>query len=300
MPSVKELLTACGLKTPHEQVRLVRHSDHLGRSIRQVIADGFFEVYQAEQDAKVKPFQNCEVILSFLGIEGNLAEFYGAYRVNGFRDFKAHDFAGAPDYLRASHGDGRSRIWYELEEIPEFRTLRGRLVAQWVSTRGWFQTKDLEVYELLPPGNEVRFPGYQDVVLSWSELKDIIATTAPGRSRRRWRGELCFFQCFALFHHLVKPTIVLKLRTCQISLKPIVSPRGETIGRSERARFGAAIPNRFACLDRPGAVFDAAVAEAGRAARDGAGRSAGLAGGAAEWGAVVDVGGGRKEERSAA
>lgn len=187
MPTVKEFLTACGLETPHDRIKLVRHSDHLGRSIRQVIADGFFEVYQAEQDPKVRPFHKCDVIFSFVGIEGNLAEFYGAYRVNGFRNFETHDFAGTPDYLRASHADGRSRIWYELEEIPEFRSLRGRLVAQWVGTRGWFQTKDLEVYELLPPGNEVRFPGYQDVVLSWTELKDIIATP---RLHRDWKTAL--------------------------------------------------------------------------------------------------------------
>ncbi len=187
MPTVKELLTACGLETHPDQIKLVRHSDHLGRSIRQVIADGFFEVYQAEQDAKVKPFHKCEVILAFIGIQGNLAEFHGAYRVKGSREFTAGDFEGVPAYLSASHSDGKARIWYDLDELPDFISLRGRLIAQWVSTRGWFQMKDLEVFELLPPGNQIAFPGYQDIVLTWSELKDVIDSP---RLHRDWKVAL--------------------------------------------------------------------------------------------------------------
>ncbi len=76
MPTIKQLLTACGLETPHDQIKLVRHSDHLGRSIRQIVADGAFDIYQAEQHRKICPFGNCEVILSFIGIEGNQAEFH--------------------------------------------------------------------------------------------------------------------------------------------------------------------------------------------------------------------------------
>lgn len=176
MPTVKQLLTACGLTTPHERIKLVRHSDHLGRSIRQVIADGWFDTYQAEQSPVGKPFHKCDVILSFLGIEGNQAEFHGAYEVLGCRDFTKEDFAGAPDYLTSAHVDGKPRIWYELREMPEFLPLRGRLIAQWLGTRGWFQTKDLDVFELLPPGNQVKFPGYQDVVLTLAELRTIIST----------------------------------------------------------------------------------------------------------------------------
>jgi len=96
MLTVKQLLSACGLETPHDQIKLVRHSDHLGRSIRQIIADGFFDPYQAEQSPIAKPFHRSDVILSFIGIERNQAEFYGAYKVRGWRDFKKKDFASVP------------------------------------------------------------------------------------------------------------------------------------------------------------------------------------------------------------
>jgi hypothetical protein len=187
MPTVKQLLTACGLETPHDQIKLVRHSGHLGRSIRQIIADGVFDVYQAEQDPDKRPFHKCQVILSFVGIEGNQAEFYGAYRVLGSRKFRDDDFAGMPDYLLFAHKDGKPRIWYELVEMPEFSNLRGRLIVQWNSTRGWVQTKDLNVHELLPPGDVIPFPGYQDAVLTWSELKTII--NSP-RAHRDWKTAL--------------------------------------------------------------------------------------------------------------
>lgn len=187
MLTVKQLLAAYGLSHPPERIRLVRHSNHLGRSIRQIIADGVFERYQSEQNLSVRPFDNCDVILSFVGIEGNRAEFYGAYRVAGSRPFTQEDFAGLPDYLQLAHQDGKSRIWYELVELPEFLPLRGRLITQWISTRGWFQTKDLPVEQLLPPGNVVLFPGYQDVVLNWAELREIIATP---QLHRDWKTAL--------------------------------------------------------------------------------------------------------------
>jgi hypothetical protein len=187
MLTIKQLLTAYGLKNDHEQIKLVRHSDHDGRSIRRIMGDGFFDTYQSEQDAAIKPFHKCEVILSFIGIEGNQAEFIGAYEVVKCRAFRPTDFAGAPDYLKHLPGLEEKLIWYELKELVEFIPLRGRLIVQWVSTRGWFQTKDLDVYELLPPGNQIRFPGYQDIVLTWGELKDIIATP---RLHRDWKTAL--------------------------------------------------------------------------------------------------------------
>lgn len=188
MITVKQFITAAGLETSHEKIKLVRHSDHLGRSVRQIMADGVFDIYQAEQDAAGRPFDNCEVILSFIGTAGNQAEFIGAYRVTGDRVFRSKDFAQVPPYLRLALQEVKKpRIWYHLEEISDFRPLRGRLIIQWRGMRGWVQTKDLEVYELLPAGNEIRFPGYQDIVLTWSELKNIIATP---RLHRDWKTAL--------------------------------------------------------------------------------------------------------------
>ena len=83
MITIKKFLTVAGLDVPHDRIKLVRHSDHRGRSIRQVVADGAFDVYQAEQDAKVRPFHKCDVIVSFIGIGGNQAEFIGVSVLEG-------------------------------------------------------------------------------------------------------------------------------------------------------------------------------------------------------------------------
>lgn len=65
MLTIKQFITACGLRTPHDRIKLARHSSHLGRDIRRVISDGVFETYQSEQYAVVRPFHNCDVILSW-------------------------------------------------------------------------------------------------------------------------------------------------------------------------------------------------------------------------------------------
>lgn len=83
MLTVKQLFQADGLDTAEDQIKLVRHIDHLNRSITRIIDDGHFDFYQTEQSPAVRPFHNCKVILSFIGIDGNKAEFHGAYQVLG-------------------------------------------------------------------------------------------------------------------------------------------------------------------------------------------------------------------------
>lgn len=178
MITVKQFLTAAGLDVPHYRIKLVRHSDHLGRSIRQIIADGVFDLYQSEQYAKAQPFHNCDVIVTFIGIERNQAEFIGVYTVKDSRAFNESDFASAPEYLMIGHQDGKSRILYDLEEQKDYSPLRGRLIIQWNSTRGWVQTKDLSVLELKAPGRAMSFPGYQDVMVSLAELRAICKNPA--------------------------------------------------------------------------------------------------------------------------
>jgi hypothetical protein len=178
MLTIKQFLTAAGLETPHSRIKLVRHSDHMDRSIRQIITDGAFDRYQAEQLAHVAPFHKCEVILSFIKIEGKLSEFHGVYRVSGHRNFQPEDFDGMPEYLYVGHQDGKDRIWYLMEELPEFRPLRGRLIAEWSNPVKWHLTQDQKLHELRPPGRVRFFPGYQNVVVTWKELKEICKNPA--------------------------------------------------------------------------------------------------------------------------
>ncbi len=171
MITIKEYFTAAGLVVADSRIKLVRHTDHMDRSIRQIIADGIFDRYQAEQHEHIAPFKDCDVILTFIATEGKLAEFHGAYQVKGSREFRKDDFSNLPDYLLIGHEDKKPRIWYDLDELPAFRPLRGRLIAKWSNPLKWHIRKDQELYELRAPGRVMSFPGYQDVVLGFKDLK---------------------------------------------------------------------------------------------------------------------------------
>lgn len=173
MVTIKQFFTTAGLNVPHSRIKLVRHTDHMSRSMRQIIADGIFDRYQAEQHEHIAPFKDCDVILTFIATEGKLAEFHGAYRVVKSREFRKDDFSNLPDDLMIGHEDGKRRIWYHLEELPDFRPLRGRLIAKWSNPLKWHIRKDQEFYELRAPGRVMSFPGYQDVVLGFKDLKSI-------------------------------------------------------------------------------------------------------------------------------
>lgn len=187
MLTTKQLFLADGLEVPEDAIKLVRHVGRRGRSIRQIVDEGHFELYQEEQSGMVRPFDRCRVILSFLGVEGNKAEFYGAYEVRRSRPFTAEELAALPDWMLEGHVEGHPAIRYELRELERFRAYRRRLIVQWKSTRGWVQKKDLDIYEVLPATLSTLFPGCQDVLLGFDELKWIFADP---RAHRDWRSAL--------------------------------------------------------------------------------------------------------------
>ncbi|MGF1449756.1 MAG: GIY-YIG nuclease family protein [Opitutales bacterium] len=187
MLTVKQLFIADGLGFSENEIKLVRHVDHSQRSIRRVVAEGHFERYQREQLQEQQPFHHCKVILSFIGLEDHKAEFYGAYRVNGVRAFQKSDWVGIPDYLWIAHNDQQPRIYYDLEEISSHQNYRGRLVVHWSSPRRWYQSKDLDIYEILPATISTLFPGYQELCLGFEGLKAIFADP---RAHRDWQAAL--------------------------------------------------------------------------------------------------------------
>lgn len=187
MLTIKELFQADGLGVPKHEIKLVRHVGRKDRSVQQIAAEGYFEYYQAEQSPTILPFEDCKVILSFLGIEGNKADFFGAYEVLGKRPYTRAEITALPDWMRAGHGDGPTPILYELRELEAFRPYRSRLIVQWNSTRGWHQKKDLDIYKIRPATVGTLFPGYEEVLLSFDELKRIFSDP---RAHRDWKAAL--------------------------------------------------------------------------------------------------------------
>ncbi|MFP4542054.1 MAG: GIY-YIG nuclease family protein [Opitutales bacterium] len=187
MVTLLQFLAAAGLEVPVGRIKLVKHVDHPLKPLDAIVAAGELEFFQAEQKDAVRPFDGCEAIVSLLARPQNLAEFYGIFRVGPRRPLTAGDLAQAPEFVRASSTGPDGRIWYALEEDARFRPLRGRLVGQWRSTRGWYQRKDIPVHELRPEGASTVFPGFEHVLLSWAELKHIFAHP---RAHLDWKAAL--------------------------------------------------------------------------------------------------------------
>lgn len=102
------------------------------------------------------------------------------------RDFTTEDHETFAARL-PNHVDGKERTWYDLEEDSMLGPWRRRVVVHWPSTRGWFQTKDVELFEVRPPDRKVDFAGYEDIHLTWKELRSIFAHP---NAHRDWQAAL--------------------------------------------------------------------------------------------------------------
>lgn len=189
MLKVKEFLTASGLQTGHDRIKLVRHVDHAARTLAEMIDAGEFEFYQSEQKANSPPFEGCDVLVSFIASKNGGCTFHGVYDVGKSRPLTKHDMMKAPQFLQQIMGNVSDRVWYDLKEDSRFIGMRGRLRVKWLAARSWVQKKDLEIWEILPPGRVTHFPGYQDVRLSWKELLEICI---HAESHPDWRTALKF------------------------------------------------------------------------------------------------------------
>lgn len=189
MLTIKEYLIAAGLDVEPDDIKLVKHVSHeLYIPIKEMIKLNKFDCFQSGQSRAKKVFHNCKAIISFIGLPNNQAELYGVYKVNGYRDFTENDHRKSKSILTRSISKSlKKTIWYKLDEVKQFSDLRERLIVQWKSTRGWVQKKDLDIYEILPPVKVIPFPGYQDVILDYNELKNIFDNP---RAHKDWKAAL--------------------------------------------------------------------------------------------------------------
>lgn len=73
-------------------------------------------------------------------------------------------------------------VFYQLEESDILADLRDRLVIQWAG-RGWIQNNiERNILEIKPSGFVSLFPGWDRVLLTYQELKEIIANKEGNRS----------------------------------------------------------------------------------------------------------------------
>ncbi len=167
----------------HFNSRLADHID-----IDQVIASGDLELFQAVQRGRLL---GNDLVAFFAGEAGRISRFLGMWEVQAMErwDFQStqSELARQKKFLQ----DGE--VWHVLERIPKFDPLINRLVIswpdsgrhhQWLSRNGkvW---KSIPVHEIRSVGAARPFPGFNQVILQFHELKQIIHSDAGG-----WREAL--------------------------------------------------------------------------------------------------------------
>lgn len=177
---IAELLEYRGLPTAKpRQIKMLRHKD-TRYDVHLLARLGYLETYQKYQS---KPLLECPFAVSFLGAKGSRAVFVGAYAVGARKD--RDEVPSTPEGF--PHPElSKLACYYELEELPGFDDLKGRVVIDWgraaVSWHQWLDPKQhKEVVEVLPAGYVGDFPGYGNVVLDHMSLVDLIANPDANR-----------------------------------------------------------------------------------------------------------------------
>lgn len=169
MINIVELLSLRGLDLA-SNIKIVRHQV-LGHTLDEMLRKRQMEIYQCYQSENI--YENCDYIISFVGLKKSKARFMGVYKVIGCRpayevplpgEFLFHDLIPINGYH------------YELEEDHRFDDMKWRVVIDWgISSYEWCEWLiEKEVVEILPEGYVKEFPGLLNFTLSYDELVSII------------------------------------------------------------------------------------------------------------------------------
>jgi hypothetical protein len=172
---------------PQGTIKLVRHTREKGKDIELLYKQGLFEVYQSVQGNHV--FDNYDYIMSFIATDEDSCVFVGTYKIGNkstvaeVRRIMDLPNLGMPDFYRDE------KYFYDLHEIEFMPDLKDRLVIKWGDgKRKWDQKlKAKEVVEILPVGYVKEFPGYDDLILSFADLKTIVDNKD---ANREWHRQL--------------------------------------------------------------------------------------------------------------
>lgn len=154
-----------------KRIKLIRHSLKHARC-KVCYESGWLEEYQKIQNENF--FNNCDYILSFIGESGTSAKFLGCYKVAGGMHVRRCTIPNGfpvPEMFQEE-----SSFYYEMESVELLEDLKNRLIIDWGrATVAWHQwaTKDKAILAI-QQNPKFLFRGYEQVVLTYSELKEII------------------------------------------------------------------------------------------------------------------------------
>lgn len=155
MITIQELLYNRGLDQL-ARIKLVRHKDkrldlyNLYRTDKTSFLD-----YQNTQSKNV--FKDVDYIVSFIGEENTLARFIGVFRIIG-KKITEHGFK------------------YEMSDVLGYDDLKERVIIRWENAISWHQwiKNEMEIVEIRPGLHYKRFTDYFDLILTYSELEEIV------------------------------------------------------------------------------------------------------------------------------
>lgn len=156
------------------RVKLVRHN-LTNKVVAAHYERGYLEQYQTVQ--LPTRFQNCDMLISFLGTEGTNGVFQGCYRVGQFRPYRRAEF---PEDFPETGKEGVDVVW-ELPKMDLLADMKDRIVIDWgKGTFNWCHkgTMEKELLEIRPAVSEIEFTSYEKVVLSFETLRNIVLHAA--------------------------------------------------------------------------------------------------------------------------
>jgi hypothetical protein len=167
------------------QWKLVRHQDDR-YPVDELRRHDWFELYQSYQGRPI--FHNVDQIVSFYGLSGTRAGFYGVYKVlDHLPANKGRTLSGCP-WSDQWHRD--AKFFYHLKRDSRFDSLRDRLIIDWGrATRSWVQRPiNKEVLEIREPGRQLPpFEDYLEFTLTFAQLCDLFGNE---EAHREWRARL--------------------------------------------------------------------------------------------------------------
>ena len=160
------------------KIKFIRHQEKK-INIPKLIELNQFDIYQSNQG---KDIFNCDYIVSFIGFKQTKAKFVGVYKVK--KCYYPNNQKIPTHFIYKWMKPGK--YYYDLVELEQFNDLKNRLIIEWGKSRTWHQwRKTKEIVEILPEGYVHSFPGYQEIILSFSEVEKIIKNPDANREWHR-------------------------------------------------------------------------------------------------------------------
>lgn len=161
--TIQQLLKNQGFKD-NAKTKLVRHTDKRYPDLYNWYCydkDEFFSYFKRQSK---EVFSKCDYVIAFLGEESTLARFIGIYKINGVTPIVDKEGKG---------------FIYDLEEVTGFEDLKERIIIDWgKGTTKWdqwfYNEKEVVEIKFRPDLNYKHFKNYDDILLSYSELQEIV------------------------------------------------------------------------------------------------------------------------------